>query len=136
MAKHTTEPWAMALDEEKSNKYQAGKKTRRYDIRGDGLLIGTVWAEHEFIFHKSKTPTQSEQDANITRIIACVNACGGLNPVAMPASVSIVRSIYSILKRYFDGNVNGWDDQEILHSLKDYLEDMKAAIALMEKGGN
>jgi len=64
--------WELVLNEERSNQFQAGKKTRRYDIReaDSGLLIATIWGEDEFIKSMQKTPTQEQQDYNARLIMA------------------------------------------------------------------
>ena len=62
--KQTKGEWKVVLDEEFSNEYQAGKKTRRYSIHSNNLLLATVWAEDEFIAIAKKTPVQAEQDGN------------------------------------------------------------------------
>jgi len=114
MTEHTKEPWLVYS-------------------RPEEYVIANNEVDDDYRVIALMRPRHSNEIANAARIVACVNACAGLNPEAVPASVSIVRSIHSILERYFEGNINGWDDQEILHSLKDYLGDMKAALELAEK---
>ena len=67
---HTPEEWTKRIDKDNSNQYQGGKKTRRYEIKANGLLIATVWAEDEFVTTRQQTPTQNKQDANAALIAA------------------------------------------------------------------
>jgi len=69
MNSYTKKNWELSIDEEFANKYQAGKKTHRFQIKSidfyaNELLIATIWAEDEFVTLQHKTPSQVEQDAN------------------------------------------------------------------------
>lgn len=68
MSEHTKEEWKVIPDEDCVNKCQAGKITRRFDIRSGNLLIATIWAEDEFAATRQKTPIQAEQEANVQLI--------------------------------------------------------------------
>ena len=100
--KHTKGKWEIIPDEECSNKYQAGKLTRRFDIRNDNFLIATVWAEDEF--RNKKTPVQMEQEANARLIAAAPDLLVALRNLTLYTTDLLYR---------LDNHVNLGDVEEI-----------------------
>lgn len=75
-AKHTPEPWAV----------------------GDDINIdcGVCTADKEFGVAETQLRYVDLDiaDANARRIVACVNACNGINPAAVPMLMAIVKNLY------------------------------------------
>ena len=69
MTKHTLEPWK--------------PDNNRRHIIGNGRDIARVFGAFE----------DNEADANVSRIVACVNACQGLNPEAIPDLLAACKTI-------------------------------------------
>lgn len=101
MNKHTAEPWL-------TNTNSQGD----WDISPDG----------EDMICDLKGCANSE--ANAVRIVACVNACAGLNPDAVPGLVSALRAALNHIE-------HGWTDPALCIAVADIA---RAALAKAEGG--
>ncbi len=80
MSKHTKEPWEVAIidDEEGRGEW--------YVIMADGIIFARIPKLDP------STPEGKEFGANVCRIVACVNACAGINPEAVPDLLASVKA--------------------------------------------
>jgi hypothetical protein len=74
--KHTPEPWS--YDESQED----------YVLYSDSAWIGKTSLGY------GVTP-EGETEANAARIVACVNACEGINPEAIPLMLEALKSVVS-----------------------------------------
>ena len=98
MAEHTPGPWRytcrgeigeMAVYVLKGPKSPGGPPT--------GLVIA-----HLGLDTAGENVAGAEREANASRIVACVNACKGINPEAVPVLLGLLRNIRDNLKDYDD----------------------------------
>jgi len=71
--KHTTEPWEVS---------------HLWNIEAQGKIIATAPIPKSGNYRKMENAK-----ANIDRIVACVNACQGINPKAVPKLMEALREI-------------------------------------------
>jgi len=83
MPKHTPEPWMLHRDNHMGLTYPMGEEVSHRIIWGDGRDVAYL-------------PPHSDGDngnANAARIVACVNACKGLNPDAIPELLEAAKTL-------------------------------------------
>jgi hypothetical protein len=108
MSKHNPCPWTVD-----SGEYNVAE-TARHSIRGPFPPVDFSTETRESAYKRD------EDTAN--RIVACVNACDGLNPKAIP-------SILEAAKRL----VREWESDEVTVGC---YEDFKSALALSESASD
>lgn len=89
MSKHTPEPWHAGEGNGKGNIFA---KVGRMRLEQGGTTLYPICHVINF---------DGEIDANIERIVACVNACKGINPAAVPhlmEACELASNILSLLK--------------------------------------
>ena len=114
--RHTREPWFISQVVTKSD----GLRMFHLDSETDGPVgyFDTLCSIDE----------GDELDAN--RIVACVNACAGLDPEAIPAMVEALERFVGWSGR--TGAIHS-DDPSELDALKEWCEDMGKARAALAK---
>lgn len=104
-SKHTPEPWnihphykceGMAVENEHGEGWVAWSAVIG---KGEMIIADVKGCTHDGGF--SKVENGKEVQANADRIIACVNACAGINPEAVP---DLLAAAKGIIKAIEDGN--------------------------------
>ena len=103
--KHTPEPW----ENKTPGKYKAGN----------------IYAEGEYI-----CTTSGNAQANAERIVACVNACEGINPEAVPDLLEALKGIRAKVEWATKARV--WSETEV-RFLTNILDKARDAIALTKE---
>lgn len=102
MSEHTPEPWEARLHEDP-----------QWMVRVKGSPLGAVCLT-----------SQGNDEANARHIVACVNACEGINPEAVPELLAASKAVWK------------WHNQQSERGpmdLDDALRTLVAAIAKAEK---
>lgn len=86
--KHTPEPWVL-------NKWQGIEDARGMTIEVCGVALPT-----------GRVPEDHTGHANAARIVACVNACAGINPDAVPDLLAALKDATALL----DAIAKGYPD--------------------------
>lgn len=88
MSEHTPEPW------ESVKALSGSENDRGFNIYGGAQFIGRVSP-----MIKDKRGNASEEGiANADRIVACVNACAGINPEAVPDVLEALKGMCDAYK--------------------------------------
>ena len=82
-AKHAPEPWVISEDSEN-------------DILSESYGKGNGW--YEVAAPVSGSGNDDDAQANAERIVACVNACEGIDPEAVPAMLEALKAAKTLLK--------------------------------------
>jgi len=85
MSKHSPEPWEQRIQPEPpENSRWAHSSRNPVTIHGgpNGFVVAVV--------DRNYTPTNEYAEANAARIVACVNACAGINPEAVPEMLAML----------------------------------------------
>jgi hypothetical protein len=103
--------------------------------RQDGSILGDAHQLTTFIvssgddptiFVSSYCPTAEEvaqYDANVARIVACVNACRGLNPEVVPELVGMLEQLLENAEGSVDtGHEGGWKSDQFKQSIESAKE--------------
>lgn len=109
---HTPEPWEATF-----MCWAQGRTQERLSIRRRGDAA-SHWIAHP-ISPNDAVPDLATANANMERAVACVNACTGLNPAAVPEVVAIVNRL--VLAQAWPGECEAW---------LDLFADARAALAL------
>ena len=110
---HTKEPWDV------QNKGIVYERSGRHEVVAGTNVDGSV-----NLPKICKMPDLSQRSyANAERIVACVNACAGINPEAVPKLLEVLQAI--TLAACIDCSHN--------EAWKNLIEACKAAIALAEQ---
>ena len=83
MTKHTPEPWT-------TNGARKASNFGQYEAFITGPEVARVAT-----VQGGNVDTRESTEANAARIVACVNACAGLNPEAVPGLVKALKRIRS-----------------------------------------
>jgi len=104
--KHTPEPWTVLF---------AADRDDGDDI-ADTQIISTVGCPYSHIAtvhygnEGSDHPGYVEHGANATRIVACINACAGINPEALPDLLAACELLVYRVECQADGDQIGPED--------------------------
>jgi hypothetical protein len=107
---HTPGPWASCKPRESHTKHPL--------IVGTGFhngKIATMGAPGKF------WSTPEREQANADRIVACVNACEGINPEAVPDLVAALEDALLSLKRVHVDE-RDWADNPVIQNARAALE--------------
>lgn len=80
---HTPEPWYVFG----SDAIYSGKAGEWFG--NHRRVADCEWTPHD----KRPAPPDAEDKANASRIVACVNACAGINPEAVPVMLKALRDL-------------------------------------------
>ena len=111
MSEHTPEPWKYLPPD-----HVGGAAI----IPMEGPCICTFWNENPDL------RSEAEHDANARRIVACVNACEGINPEAVPDLLAACEAALWLLGTDSDRRTIG---ELRLHSLYEVPSALRSAIA-------
>lgn len=95
MSKHTPEPWVSSVA------LSGSENDRGFDIHADGKHIARVSP----MIKNLRGDASTEAIANKDRILACVNACAGVNPEAVPDAVAALRDMLDGYERLLEQSV-------------------------------
>lgn len=84
-ATHTPEPWTFLEDDEFSAIVSEAGTPRPYVA-----WLNTKKPDEEFV------GCGGDWKANANRIVACVNACAGINPEAVPMTLEALRDVLAV----------------------------------------
>jgi len=101
MSKHTPEPWYISCTD-----WLGEDPKHKLFIEGNH---STDDEENEFavavaVVEGNRTSTETTH-ANANRIVACVNACAGINPAAVPKLVEALKAVAADVARAKNNNV-------------------------------
>ncbi len=129
MSKHTPGPWS--LSHEKVSIGPGYNCHRLYISSGDKDVTGTMghinkltkYATEKTIrelrgqpFPTLEEDEEPEYTPDMRRIVACVNACEGINPEAVPQMLSDLESIYAALEE--GRSIKSFDRAWIKHTIE------------------
>ena len=125
-AKHTAEPWSLKTGERSSEIFGIMEEAPTTGPGGLGRynrrrVIATVHGGRNDGGH-----------ANATRIVACVNACAGINPETLPKILAMLREIRKVAD--FPNLLSARDLDIIDVKFAEIVRKVKAAITEAEKG--
>ena len=90
--KHTPEPWKVTVQENGYVCIETAYGTHRDILTGDFITL---------------------KASNAERIVACVNACEGLNPEAIPEMLEALQEMVSVACEYYDMDMGDAGSQMI-----------------------